>query len=80
MDACRKGGYMNKQLEKLLARIQDRDAKIKELENTEIVGIVRELGLTPEQLAARFADQLPAKKPRKKEDNMNDPDYALQFP
>lgn len=61
-------------VEKLLARIQDRDAKIKELENTEIVGIVRELGLTPEELAARFADQLPAKKPRKKEDSMNDPD------
>ena len=61
-------------VEKLLARIQDRDAEIKELENTEIVGIVRELGLTPEELAARFADQLPAKKPRKKEDSMNDPD------
>ena len=53
-------------VEKLLARIQDRDAKIKELENTEIVGIVRELGLTPEELAARFADQLPVKKPRKR--------------
>lgn len=61
-------------VEKLLARIQNREAKIKELENTEIVGIVRELGLTPEELAARFADQLPAKKPRKKEDSMNDPD------
>ncbi len=62
---------------KFLARLrvtQNRDAKIKELENTEIVGIVRELGLTPEELAARFADQLPAKKPRKKEDSMNDPD------
>lgn len=74
---------MNKQLEKLraenakdrehadklLARIRERDEKIRELENTEIVGIVREIGLTPEQLAERLADLHPAKKPQKKEDN-----------
>lgn len=74
---------MNKQLEKLraenakdrehadklLARVRERDEKIRELENTEIVGIVREIGLTPEQLAERLADLRPAKKPQKKEDN-----------
>ena len=74
---------MNKQLEKLraenakdrehadklLARVRERDEKIRELENTEIVGIVREIGLTPEQLAERLADLRPAKKSQKKEDN-----------
>lgn len=74
---------MNKQLEKLrtdnakdkakvetlLARIKERDGKIAELENTEIIGIVREIGLTPEQLTERLADLRPAKKPQKKEDN-----------
>lgn len=74
---------MNKQLEKLrtdnakdkakvetlLARIKERDGKIAELENTEIIGIVREIGLTAEQLTERLADLRPAKKPQKKEDN-----------
>ena len=79
---------MNKQLEKLRAdnakdkerveklqdRVRERDEKIRELENTEIVGIVREIGMTPEQLAERFADLLPAKKAHKKEDSMHAPD------
>ena len=56
---------MNKQLNKLraanvkdrakvdmlLARIRERDDKITELENVDILGIVREYKLTPEMLA-----------------------------
>ena len=35
----------------LNARLEALDEKILELENTDIVGIVRESGVTPEQLA-----------------------------
>ena len=60
---------MNKQLNKLraanvkdrakvdmlLARIRDRDEAITKLENTEIIGMVREYKLTPEMLAEILA-------------------------
>ena len=60
---------MNKQLNKLraanvkdrakvdmlLARIRERDDKITELENVDILGIVREYKLTPEMLAEILA-------------------------
>ena len=69
---------MNKQLEKLraenakdrehadklLARVRERDEKIRELENTEIIGIVREIGMTPEQLAEHFDNLFRQKKER----------------
>ena len=38
-------------VEMLLARIKVRDESITELENTDIIGIVREYKLTPEMLA-----------------------------
>ena len=34
------------------ARIDDRDAQIQEIENTEIIGVYREFNLTPEQFVA----------------------------
>ena len=69
---------MNKQLEKLRAslakdrardeqlqaRMKEREEKIRELENTEIIGIVREIGMTPEQLAEHFNNLLRQKKER----------------
>ena len=69
---------MNKQLEKLRAslakdrardeqlqaRMKEREEKIQELENTEIIGIVREIGMTPEQLAEHFNNLLRQKKER----------------
>lgn len=69
---------MNKQLEKLRAslakdrardeqlqaRMKERTEKIQELENTEIIGIVREIGMTPEQLAEHFNNLLRQKKER----------------
>ena len=37
-------------VEMLLARIEARDKTITEYENTDIIGMVREIGMTPEQL------------------------------
>ena len=34
------------------ARIDDRNAQIQEIENTEIIGVYREYNLTPDQFAA----------------------------
>ena len=80
---------MNKQLNKLraanvkdrakvdmlLARIRTRDEKITELENVDILGIVREIGMTPEELETHFADLLPKKEPKiKKEVKPDEPD------
>ena len=73
---------MNKQLEKfladnakdrakvesLLARIRQRDQKIEELENLEIVGLVRAVGMTAEQLAELLTRFSPPKT-QKKEDS-----------
>ena len=42
-------------ISQLQARIRERDKQIQELENTEIIGVVREYNLTPEQLAALIA-------------------------
>lgn len=67
---------MNQKIEKLrterakvlekLNRLQSRrealDEKITELENLEIIGVVREVGMSPEQLAA-FLHRNPAQSP-----------------
>ena len=67
---------MNQKIEKLrterakvlekLNRLQSRrealDEKITELENLEIIGVVREVGMSPEQLAA-FLNRNPAQHP-----------------
>lgn len=37
-------------VEMLLSRIEAREKTITELENTDIIGMVREIGMTPEQL------------------------------
>ena len=78
---------MNKQLNKLraanvkdrakvdmlLARIRTRDEKITELENVDILGIVREYKLTPEMLAEILA-KTPFKSQIKKEVKPDEPD------
>ncbi len=40
-----------RRMEVLKSRLDELDRKITELENTDIIGVVREQGLTPEQLA-----------------------------
>lgn len=76
---------MNKQLNKLraanvkdrakvdmlLARIRERNEKITELENVDILGIVREYKLTPEMLAEILA-KTPFNTQIKKEDKPNE--------
>ena len=78
---------MNKQLNKLraanakdrakvdmlLARIRTRDEKITELENVDILGIVREYKLTPEMLAEILA-KTPFHNQIKKEVKPDEPD------
>lgn len=78
---------MNKQLNKLraanvkdrakvdmlLARIRTRDDKITELENVDILGIVREYKLTPEMLAEILA-KTPFNSQIKKEVKPDEPD------
>ena len=78
---------MNKQLNKLraanskdrakvdmlLARIRERDDKITELENVDILGIVREYKLTPEMLAEILA-KTPFNSQIKKEVKPDEPD------
>ena len=80
---------MNKQLNKLraanvkdrakvdmlLARIRDRDEAITKLENTEIIGMVREYKLTPEMLAEILA-KTPFHNQIKKEVKPDEPDPA----
>ena len=61
-------------LELLQARLKEREEEIHAEEKTVILGIVQEIGMTPEQLAERFADLLPVKKAHKKEDSMHEPD------
>ena len=43
-----------RRIDALNARDEEIDAKITELENTDIVGIVRENGITPESLSLIF--------------------------
>ena len=78
---------MNKQLNKLraanvkdrakvdmlLSRIRERDEKITELENVDILGIVREYKLTPEMLAEILA-KTPFNSQIKKEVKLDEPD------
>jgi hypothetical protein len=45
-------------LETLQARLKAREEDIRVEERTEIIGIVEEIGMTPEQLAEHFADLL----------------------
>ena len=45
------------------------EKQLQELENLDIVGIVREMGVSPEELAALLGKKLPAKKPEKEDEN-----------
>lgn len=49
-------------LNRLQSRREALDEKITELENLEIIGVVREVGMSPEQLAA-FLNRNPAQHP-----------------
>lgn len=49
-------------LNRLQSRREALDEKITELENLEIIGVVREVGMSPEQLAA-FLHRNPAQSP-----------------
>mgnify|MGYP002624955388 CR=1 FL=1 len=60
-------------LELLQARLKAREEDIRVEEKTEILGIVEEIGMTPEQLAEHFADLLAQKRQsKKKEDSANE--------
>ncbi len=60
-------------LETLQARLKAREEDIRVEERTEIIGLVEEIGMTPEQLAEHFADLLAQKRQsRKKEDSANE--------
>lgn len=58
-------------IEKLTARNRVIDETVRNLENTDIIGLVREQGLTPDMLAELLASlkasPLPAKTPNKEE-------------
>ena len=54
-------------VEMLLSRIEAREKTITELENTDIIGMVREIGMTPEQLYELLSGLMP--KPVEKEAN-----------
>ena len=60
-------------LETLQARLKAREEDIRVEERTEIIGIVEEIGMTPEQLEEHFADLLAQKRQsKKKEDSANE--------
>jgi len=60
-------------LETLQARLKAREEDIRVEERTDIIGIVEEIGMTPEQLAEHFADLLAQKRQsKKKEDSANE--------
>ena len=61
-------------LETLQARLKAREEDIRVEERTEIIGIVEEISMTPEQLAEHFADLLAQKRQskKKKEDSANE--------
>ena len=51
------------------------EEKLEKRENIAILGIVREIGMTPEELETHFADLLPKKEPKiKKEVKPDEPD------
>ena len=54
---------------KLQERQKELEAERLELENTDIIGIVRSMGLTPDQLAALIQSSRPAADPERKEEN-----------
>lgn len=60
-------------LNKLQERLKEREKEIRKEEKVEILGIVQEIGMTPEQLAEHFADLLAQKRQsKKKEDSANE--------
>ena len=61
-------------LELLQARLKEREEEIHAEEKTVILGIVQEIGMTPEQLAEHFADLLAQKRQskKKKEDSAHE--------
>lgn len=61
-------------LELLQARLKEREEEIHAEEKLVILGIVQEIGMTPEQLAEHFADLLAQKRQskKKKEDSANE--------
>ena len=60
-------------LNKLQERLKEREKEIHKEEKVEILGIVQEIGMTPEQLAEHFADLLAQKRQsKKKEDSANE--------
>ena len=61
-------------LELLQARLKEREEEIHAEEKLVILGIVQEIGMTPEQLAEHFADLLAQKRQskKKKEDSTNE--------
>ena len=63
-----------KRLELLQARLKEREEEIHAEEKIVVLGIVQEIGMTPEQLAEHFADLLAQKRQskKKKEDSANE--------
>ena len=61
-------------LELLQARLKEREEEIHAEEKIVVLGIVQEIGMTPEQLAEHFADLLAQKRQskKKKEDSTNE--------
>ena len=60
-------------LETIRARLKAREEVIRAEEKTEILGIVEEIGMTPEQLTEHFADLLAqGKRSKKKENSANE--------
>lgn len=61
-------------LELLQARLKEREEEIHAEEKIVVLGIVQEIGMTPEQLAEHFADLLAQKRQskKKKEDSANE--------
>ena len=54
------------------ARCDAIDAQITELENTDIVGIVREMGITPDQLAELLKKMMESPMPSEKTEDQNE--------
>lgn len=61
-------------LELLQARLKEREEEIHAEEKIVVLGIVQEIGMTPEQLAEHFADLLAQKRQskKKKEDSAHE--------
>ena len=54
------------------ARCDEIDAQITELENTDIVGTVREMGITPDQLAELLKKLMESPMPSEKTEDQNE--------